>query len=376
MQDATGWSLVLHAVNRGNAEVTAVVLDCMASDTANLGLISAVPFAIQTRVKIHTNHGYGFDPAGQRADSAGQLNELINSGRKKSSILLRRPGSTGLAAAHSGPVSEARVEEVSEGRGEAVLECRVEEEEDSESRGDGATGTGVVMAAGGRGQGQGHALTARRRAPGPVAESSPARAGNRVHASQVGGGGQQGACFSGGGGRGGRGGAGVYGCMMLRGEGGGGGRALWVHAALVREGRGGGVCRYVLREGEGYVCVGNVCVCGCVCARVCTCVCVCSCVHVCVCMSCITHLPPPAPCFMAHLTPPPCLWLQDDDDNLSVVSGAMTGQKSFMQKSFSQTIKKVAVELFKEKTDVDYQVEGGEGKGQRGCRLRGRGGMG
>ncbi|GFR45654.1 hypothetical protein Agub_g7065 [Astrephomene gubernaculifera] len=53
VQDAQGWSIALHALSRGNAEVSAIIMDSLANDCGILGLISAVPFSIQTRIKFH-----------------------------------------------------------------------------------------------------------------------------------------------------------------------------------------------------------------------------------------------------------------------------------------------------------------------------------
>ncbi|KXZ51579.1 hypothetical protein GPECTOR_12g542 [Gonium pectorale] len=48
-----GWSIALHALSRGNAEVSGIILDSLQNESGLLGLISAVPFSIQTRVKFH-----------------------------------------------------------------------------------------------------------------------------------------------------------------------------------------------------------------------------------------------------------------------------------------------------------------------------------
>ncbi len=55
VQDAQGWSIVLHALSRGNAEVSNMILDALNNDCGILGLISAVPFSVQTRIKFHQN---------------------------------------------------------------------------------------------------------------------------------------------------------------------------------------------------------------------------------------------------------------------------------------------------------------------------------
>ncbi|GIL71256.1 hypothetical protein Vretifemale_1855, partial [Volvox reticuliferus] len=53
VQDAQGWSIALHALSRGNAEVSGIVMDALSNDCGVLGLISAVPFSIATRIKFH-----------------------------------------------------------------------------------------------------------------------------------------------------------------------------------------------------------------------------------------------------------------------------------------------------------------------------------
>lgn len=61
-QDARGWSLLLHAVSRGNAAVASMIFDVLEPSCSNqVGAISAVPFSIQTRVKFNNqgNPGQG-----------------------------------------------------------------------------------------------------------------------------------------------------------------------------------------------------------------------------------------------------------------------------------------------------------------------------
>ncbi|KAG2498331.1 hypothetical protein HYH03_003591 [Edaphochlamys debaryana] len=53
VQDAQGWSIVLHSLSRGNAEVSNMVIDALIKEAGMLGLISAVPYAVATRVKFH-----------------------------------------------------------------------------------------------------------------------------------------------------------------------------------------------------------------------------------------------------------------------------------------------------------------------------------
>jgi hypothetical protein len=50
---AQGWSIALHALSRGNAEVSGIVMDALSKECGMLGLISAVPFSIATRIKFH-----------------------------------------------------------------------------------------------------------------------------------------------------------------------------------------------------------------------------------------------------------------------------------------------------------------------------------
>lgn len=52
IQDAQGWSLISHVVAKGNAQVAHIITDTLPDGCGTLGLISAVPFAIQTRVQI------------------------------------------------------------------------------------------------------------------------------------------------------------------------------------------------------------------------------------------------------------------------------------------------------------------------------------
>lgn len=61
---AQGWSLVSHAVAKGNATVATIVLESASPGCASLGLISAVPFSITTRVQvcyIRVSLGVGWD---------------------------------------------------------------------------------------------------------------------------------------------------------------------------------------------------------------------------------------------------------------------------------------------------------------------------
>ncbi len=63
VQDAQGWSLINHMVSKGNAMVSTIVMES-APNVGSLGLISAVPFSITTRVQFHGAGEDGFDAEG------------------------------------------------------------------------------------------------------------------------------------------------------------------------------------------------------------------------------------------------------------------------------------------------------------------------
>lgn len=53
VQDAQGWSVINHAMSKGNAAVAGIVLSSVKEGGNSLGLISAVPYLVHTSVKFH-----------------------------------------------------------------------------------------------------------------------------------------------------------------------------------------------------------------------------------------------------------------------------------------------------------------------------------
>ena len=53
VQDAQGWSIINHAMSKGNASVAATILNSIKEGSGTFGLISAVPYTIHTSVKFH-----------------------------------------------------------------------------------------------------------------------------------------------------------------------------------------------------------------------------------------------------------------------------------------------------------------------------------
>ncbi|PNW77392.1 hypothetical protein CHLRE_10g434600v5 [Chlamydomonas reinhardtii] len=92
VQDAQGWSIALHALSRGNAEVSNLILDSLSNDCGILGLISAVPFAIATRVKIHQEEtgglfgGGGGDKAARPTSAWGGGGERSGGARPRTAL--------------------------------------------------------------------------------------------------------------------------------------------------------------------------------------------------------------------------------------------------------------------------------------------------
>ncbi|MEW5316534.1 MAG: hypothetical protein WDW38_007902 [Sanguina aurantia] len=90
VQDARGWSLLLHAVSRGNAAVASMIFDVLEPGSANqVGAISAVPFSIQTRVKFHNQeHAQGMTSPGAdtRMDEAEPTAHSVRRERRMSTL--------------------------------------------------------------------------------------------------------------------------------------------------------------------------------------------------------------------------------------------------------------------------------------------------
>mmetsp|Transcript_14469 Transcript_14469/g.31389 ORF Transcript_14469/g.31389 Transcript_14469/m.31389 type:complete len:1906 (-) Transcript_14469:1211-6928(-) len=73
VQDAQGWSLINHCMSKGNAAVANIVFNAIQDGTGSCGLISAVPFTIQTRVKFHSP-GEGGDDDGPNSSGPSMVN--------------------------------------------------------------------------------------------------------------------------------------------------------------------------------------------------------------------------------------------------------------------------------------------------------------
>lgn len=57
VQDAQGWSIINHAMSKGNAQVAQLVLNSLPDGAGHFGLISAAAFIVQTRVRFHQPAG-------------------------------------------------------------------------------------------------------------------------------------------------------------------------------------------------------------------------------------------------------------------------------------------------------------------------------
>ena len=124
VQDAQGWSIISHAMCNGDASVAGTVLKTLPDGCARFGLISSVPYIVQTRVKFHSaaenDEEYGTSGGAEEVMTSGKSiagpGKLGMSSTSKAGSLLRaKSARASTASVGMSRVKSARIQSLARG---------------------------------------------------------------------------------------------------------------------------------------------------------------------------------------------------------------------------------------------------------------------